>query len=98
MALETRLAEGHWERAETRDVIKTYNLTTFDELRAARAGLRLVGLGRRARRRPRSTFAEVVVRQPATSSTSRALLGEIPLDDWKAWLAFHVVRAAAPYL
>ncbi len=25
--VETRLAQGHWERAETRDVIKTYNLT-----------------------------------------------------------------------
>ena len=28
-----RLAEGHWERAETRDVKKTYNLKTLDELK-----------------------------------------------------------------
>ena len=34
LALETRLAQGHWERAETRDVIKTYNLTTLEELRS----------------------------------------------------------------
>src|SRR3954453_20790373 len=27
--VETRLAKGHWERAETRDVIKAYNLTTW---------------------------------------------------------------------
>ena len=32
LELETRLAAGHWERAETRDVQKTYNLKTVDEL------------------------------------------------------------------
>ena len=51
LALETRLAKGHWERAETRDVIKTYNLTTLDELKATAAQLRLRRLGHRARRR-----------------------------------------------
>ncbi len=35
MALETRLAAGHWDNVASRDVIATYNLTTFDELRAA---------------------------------------------------------------
>ncbi len=30
VALETRLAQGHWERAATRDVLKTYNLQTLD--------------------------------------------------------------------
>ena len=34
MAVETRLSQGHWERAETRDVQKTYNLLTVDELHA----------------------------------------------------------------
>ena len=31
--LETRLAKGHWERAATRDVLKTYNLTTYADLK-----------------------------------------------------------------
>ena len=34
LEIDTRLAAGHWERAETRDVQKTYNLTTLDELKA----------------------------------------------------------------
>ena len=34
LALDTELAKGHWERADTRDVQKTYNLRTGDELRA----------------------------------------------------------------
>ncbi len=53
LELETRLAKGHWERAETRDVIKTYNLMTIDELRAAAAELRLRHVDHRPRRRGR---------------------------------------------
>ncbi len=33
LAIDTRLAAGHWERAETRDVQKTYNLLTAAELK-----------------------------------------------------------------
>src|ERR1700712_3702439 len=30
LAVETRLAKGHWERADTRDALKTYNPTTLE--------------------------------------------------------------------
>ena len=33
LAYETRVAEGHWEAAETRDVQKTTNHKSLDELR-----------------------------------------------------------------
>ena len=26
------------------------------------------------------------------------MLAEVPIDDWKPWLLFHVLRSAAPYL
>ena len=38
MALETRLALGHWDNVASRDVVKTYNLMTRDELEAAAPG------------------------------------------------------------
>ena len=41
LEMDTRLAAGHWERTETRDVQKTYNLRTAEELRDDGAGLRL---------------------------------------------------------
>ena len=68
MDVETRLAQGHWERAETRDVIKGYNLTTRDELAtlAPHFDWAVVRRGpRRATTRcsPRSTCAS-----PATST------------------------------
>jgi endothelin-converting enzyme/putative endopeptidase len=97
MTAETRLAQGHWERAETRDVLRTYNLRTFDEL---------VGLAPAfpwqvyadAIGATEQTLAEVVVRQPSYLEHLSEVLGELDLDHWKAWAAIRVVRAAAPYL
>ncbi|HEX2551950.1 MAG TPA: M13-type metalloendopeptidase, partial [Nocardioidaceae bacterium] len=42
--------------------------------------------------------AEAVVRQPSYLEAMSDALADIPLDDWKAWLTWHVVSAAAPYL
>ncbi|MCA1657145.1 MAG: peptidase M13, partial [Actinobacteria bacterium] len=95
--VETRLAQGHWERAETRDVLKAYNLTSLDELRALAPALPLdtwaAGLGAEEQ-----TLAETIVRQPSYLRHLSSALEEVPLEDWKAWLAIRVVRAAAPYL
>jgi endothelin-converting enzyme/putative endopeptidase len=97
MALETRLAEGHWERAETRDVIKTYNLTSSADLRRlapAFAWEEWAGaLGADDR-----TLAEVIVREPSFLEHLSAAVEETGLEDWRAWAAIRVVRASAPYL
>ena len=97
MDVETRLAAGHCERAETRDVIKTYNLLTLDELRASTSAFDFdawtAGLGA-----PVGVLDEVIVRQPDYLTHLSKALDEIALEDWKAWLAIRVVRAAVPYL
>jgi putative endopeptidase len=97
MDVETRLAQGHWERAETRDVIKAYNLTTFDELTALVPALPLRtwagALGA-----DDATLAESIVRQPSYLQHLSTALEEVSLDDWKAWVAARVIRAASPYL
>ena len=95
--VETRLAQGHWERAETRDVIKTYNLTSAEELTklapavdwdAWRRGL---GAGEQV-------LAESVVKQPSYLTHLSQALEEVPVEHWRAWLAARVIRRAAPYL
>jgi putative endopeptidase len=97
MAVETRLSQGHWERAETRDVQKTYNLLTLDELQALcpafdwEAFIRNLGGSR-------ETIAETCVRQPSFFEHLSTTLQEVPIEDWRAWLAARVVRAYAPYL
>src|SRR3954451_14115401 len=97
MAVETRLSQGHWERAETRDVQKTYNLLTLDDLQALcpafdwAAFIRNLGGSE-------ETIAETCVRQPSYLEHLSVVLQEVPIEDWRAWLAARVVRAYAPYL
>ncbi|MFJ4716827.1 M13 family metallopeptidase [Streptomyces sp. NPDC088785] len=97
LALETRLAEGHWERAATRDVQKTYNLTTFDELTALapafdwRAYVDALGGGD-------ATLAQSCVRQPSYLAHLSAVLSETPVEQWRDWLLARVLRTSAPYL
>ena len=97
MALETRLAASHWDRVRCRDVLATYNRTTLDELRTAapafdwQAWIKAMG-------GTEEQFAEVLVRQPSFLPAMSEALTEIPLDDWKIWLTFHLVRRAATFL
>ena len=97
LAVETRLAQGHWERADTRDVLKTYNLMTLAELRETAPGFDwstwASGLGTTD-----ETFADVIVRQPSYLVHLSKALEEVTLDEWRSWLAMRVVQAAAPYL
>jgi putative endopeptidase len=95
--LETRLAKGHWERAETRDVIKAYNLTTREELTGLVPALPLRAWAD-ALGADETTLAETIVRQPSYLQHLSTVLEEAPLEDWKPWLAIRVIRAAAPYL
>ncbi|MDX6365583.1 MAG: putative endopeptidase [Nocardioidaceae bacterium] len=97
MALETRLARGHWDRVATRDVVKSYNLMSVDDLRRSAPSFDWAAWldGMQA---PVDVLAEAVVRQPSYLEALSDALADIPLDDWKAWLTWHVVSAAAPYL
>ncbi len=97
VALETRLAAGHWERAETRDVIKTYNLTTLEDLRATVPSFDfhawVTALGG-----DEATIAETVVRQPSYLAHLETVLAETSMADWRAFLTVRAIRTAAAYL
>ena len=41
---------------------------------------------------------ESCVRQPSYLSHMSTVLDEVPIEDWKQWMLFHVLRSAAPYL
>jgi endothelin-converting enzyme/putative endopeptidase len=97
LRIETRLAEGHWERAETRDVIRCYNLHDFAALQElcprfdfARY-VRAIGGGEQ-------TLAEVNVRQPSYYAHLSTVLEEVSIEEWRILLALKIARAAAPYL
>jgi putative endopeptidase len=101
LAIDTKLAAGHWERAETRDVQKTYNLLTVADLKALSPSFDwdayVTNLGG-PEIDAEATIAESCVRQPSYFAHLSTVLDEVPIEDWKAWMLVHVLRSAAPYL
>ena len=95
VALETRIAEASWSRAQSRDIDKTYNPLTPAELDARAPGFSWstylaaaqVGEARR-----------IVVRQLTAFPKLATIFAETPLDTLQAWQAFRVADQAAPYL
>src|SRR5215510_686747 len=95
VALETRIAEASWSRAESRERDKTYNPLTPAELDTYAPGFSWstylaaaqVGEARR-----------VVVRQLTAFPRLATVFAETPLDTLQAWQAFRVADQAAPYL
>jgi endothelin-converting enzyme/putative endopeptidase len=95
--VETRLAAGHWDRAETRDVQKTYNLTSLDELTALAPQFDwhawIAALGGSD-----ATIAETIAMQPSYLAHMSAALADVPIEHWRSWTAARVLQAASPYL
>ena len=101
LALDTRIAEGHWERSETRDVQKTYNLRTLAEIKAACPAFDFDAYVRNLAGPdvdPAPLLAEACVRQPSFFEHLSTVLETSELDDWKSWLLVRVLRSAAAYL
>jgi putative endopeptidase len=95
VAMETKIAEAHWTRAESRNRDKTYNPATLAELEKTASGFPW-----------RVLFAEAgldkvdgaVVRQNTALPKLAAIFAETPVDTLKAWQAFSVADDAAPLL
>ncbi len=97
MALETRLAAGHWDKVTNRDPVKTYTLLDLAGLTDLGPGIDwpgyLAGLGAGP-----NAFDAVVVRQPDHITSMAAALAEEPVETWRDWLAWHVLHGHAAYL
>ena len=93
VALETKIAETHWTRAESRNRDKTYNPATVAELEKTASGFpwgawfREAGIEKAER---------AVVRQNTAFPKLAAIFAEAPVETLKAWQAFGIADAAAP--
>ena len=97
LALETEIASHHWDNVRSRDAVATYNLMTWDDLQQL-VGADLTPWLDAVAPDHQSGFAEVNVNQPSALSGLGSLLTEDRLEDWKAWLRLHVIRASAAFL
>jgi len=95
VALETRVAQASWTKAEQRDPPVLYNPMSPAELAAYAPGfpwgafLRGAGLGSKTR---------VIVAEKTAFPRIAKIFADSPLETLKAWLAFTVADSAAPYL
>ncbi|WP_292835635.1 M13-type metalloendopeptidase [Microbacterium sp.] len=97
LLLETELAGHHWDNVRSRDAVATYNLMTWDDVQQ-RVGVKLDGWLDAVAGARRAGFAEINVNQPSYLEGLGGLLAEERLEDWKAWLRLHVIRASAAFL
>ena len=95
VALETRIAEAHWTRAESRNRDKTYNPTTWSALAGTAPGFPWQAFAKAA---GIDGAAKVVVRQDTAIPKIAAIVGDTPVETLQAWQAFRTIDEAAPYL
>jgi putative endopeptidase len=95
LALETAAAGHHWNKVESRDREKTYNLRTWAEMLSAVPEL---GGWLAALDPPAGAFDEIVLRQPSFSTGLASLLTEEHLPAWRDWLCWQVIHSGAAYL
>ncbi|HEX7154059.1 MAG TPA: M13-type metalloendopeptidase [Thermoanaerobaculia bacterium] len=95
VAMETKIAEAHWTRAESRNRDKTYNPMTLAELEKYapgypwRAAFTEAGLGK---------IEKIVVRQNTALPKMAETLAATPIETLKAWQAFAIADNSAGLL
>lgn len=95
VAMETKIAQSHWTRAESRDRDKTYNLMTLAQLQQAAPGFpwqaywTAAGIGKAGR---------AIVAQNTAFPKIAEVFATTDLDTLKAWEAFRVTDDVAPML
>ncbi|MGH9366108.1 MAG: M13 family metallopeptidase [Thermoanaerobaculia bacterium] len=95
LALETKLAEASMTQVEQRDPDKTYNKMGPAELAALTPNFSWTAFFRDL---GAPAVPAVNIGQPKFFEAASRLLKEVPVEDWKSYLRWHALSAAAPYL
>ena len=95
--LETKIAKLHWDRVQSRDAEKTYNLRDFSTLKSMNKNIDWVSYLAGASLKP-DLMAESVVMMPSFIEGMADVLIEDNLESLKNWLAWVTIRSYAPYL
>ena len=100
---ERRIASCHWDNVTCRDQNKTYNLSSWSDLKD-----RLITSEPKLAKAIEVYFAgiesitskmeEVVIRQPSFYNGVAAVIADTKLEDLKSWLKWGITRTMSPYL
>ena len=97
MALETKMAEAHWTKVDSRNISKTYNKYALADLEALTPNFSWPAMFTTAGI-DTSTFDSIIVSQPSTFTAMSDLIGSVPLSTWKTYYKWHMISDAAPFL
>ena len=95
MGIETGLAKVQLSRVELRDPIKTYNKFSVADFNKTTPGLDWKTLFASMKV---NGVDSLLVNNPAFFKTADALLTAVPVEAWKAYLQWAVIKSSAPYL
>lgn len=95
LALETALAKLQMSRVEMRDPKKTYNKYAVSDFTKATPGFDWESLLAKMKVNDADSL---LVNNPDFFKGADALFTAVPLDTWKAYLQWHIINSAAPYL
>ncbi len=95
LALETAVAKAHWPAEKARDDTLTYNLwkrPQFDALDSHGEWTQILQTAGLAAQ------SEFLVNEPDTMIAVAGLIDSAPLPQWRSYLRYHTLVAAASYL
>lgn len=93
--IETQLAKAQMSRTDLRDPNKTYNKIHVDDLTKKST---LINWRDMLQRLLITGKDSVIVSNPQFLFTADSLVNIIPLDKWKVYLQWYVLKGNAPYL
>ena len=94
-ALEKQLAAAQMSRVEMRDPYKTYNKFLVNDLTKSTPGLNWSQILTDLKIKKEDS---ILVNNPAFFKDVAGMLKTVPLQNWKTYLQWNVLKAAAPYL
>jgi putative endopeptidase len=97
MALETSIASHHWDQVKDRDATLTYNKMNRTQVKALMPAFDWE-LYLTDGEIPSIVLDSVIVQQPSFFEGLGTILASFDADAWKAWLKWHIISGAAPYL
>ncbi len=95
MNIETKIAELHWTRVQSRDSEKRYNKFETSELNELSANIDWASYLAAANV---ASQKDLIVNQPDFVEGLGTIINETSMDDWKTYLKFHTLSGFSSYL
>ncbi|MDB5229950.1 MAG: family metallopeptidase [Chitinophagaceae bacterium] len=95
LRIETALAKAQYSRVEQRDPYKTYNKYAIKDLGALSQNVNWFDLLNKMKIHNADS---IIVSNPSFLKTLDGMLTSVPINDWKAYVQWNIIRNAAPNL